>query len=425
MPSPASVAAGDGRGRTRGRRGGRRGRRLGGLAVAVRGAAGRAVGGRRGGGQRGAGERGGEGGGQARGHLARKVRRDPVRPDRAWSFCAGSERFGERSCAKAAGRERVRQRSCKARRRCPRSARGSRTGVALDDEPFSLSLSHADGVAVVAVRGTVDLYTARELRDLLNDTLPRSRGRSSSTSPSRRSSTPAAWRRSSSRTAGPGATAAASSWSTATAEIARMLEVTGLDSLLSVAAEPAGGDRPAAPAAAGRRRLSRQARVASGSGRSSWRGTSANAMAPARTRTAAPGRKSGAAGVRRARRAARRCGARPWRRACAAPAWRRARSAASPRLRAGARARAPSASAGTAGGPAEAHGARRRRRGPRRSASTPPSLVEVRSLCGRGARRPPHRVPRVAAAAEGTDGDRAGRGTGSRATSAASGSQGP
>lgn len=48
--------------------------------------------------------------------------------------------------------------------------------MAPDAEPFSLSLSHDDRIAVVAVRGTVDLYTARELRDLLNEALPGAEG---------------------------------------------------------------------------------------------------------------------------------------------------------------------------------------------------------------------------------------------------------
>lgn len=46
-----------------------------------------------------------------------------------------------------------------------------------EDEPFSLSLSHEDDIAVVAVQGTVDLYTARELRDLLNEAVPQAQGR--------------------------------------------------------------------------------------------------------------------------------------------------------------------------------------------------------------------------------------------------------
>jgi len=45
------------------------------------------------------------------------------------------------------------------------------------DDPFALSLSHDDDVAVVAVQGTVDLYTARELRDTLHDALSRADGR--------------------------------------------------------------------------------------------------------------------------------------------------------------------------------------------------------------------------------------------------------
>jgi len=54
---------------------------------------------------------------------------------------------------------------------------GSATVVVAEDEPFSLSLSHEDDVAVVAVQGTVDLYTARELRDLLNEAVPQAQGR--------------------------------------------------------------------------------------------------------------------------------------------------------------------------------------------------------------------------------------------------------
>ncbi|MCC6946096.1 MAG: STAS domain-containing protein [Thermomicrobiales bacterium] len=46
-----------------------------------------------------------------------------------------------------------------------------------EDEPFSLSLSHEAGVAVVAVRGTVDLDTARELRRMLNDAVSQPAGR--------------------------------------------------------------------------------------------------------------------------------------------------------------------------------------------------------------------------------------------------------
>jgi anti-sigma B factor antagonist len=45
-----------------------------------------------------------------------------------------------------------------------------------DADPFSLSLSHDGDVAVVAVQGTVDLYTAREVRDLLNEALPQAGG---------------------------------------------------------------------------------------------------------------------------------------------------------------------------------------------------------------------------------------------------------
>ncbi len=49
--------------------------------------------------------------------------------------------------------------------------------MAPDDQPFSLSLSHDGDVAVVAVSGTVDLYTARELRDMLNEAVPQADGR--------------------------------------------------------------------------------------------------------------------------------------------------------------------------------------------------------------------------------------------------------
>ncbi|UGS36583.1 STAS domain-containing protein [Capillimicrobium parvum] len=106
-----------------------------------------------------------------------------------------------------------------------------------DAEPFSLSLSHADGVAVVAVHGTVDLYTARELRGLLNDTLPRSRGtvlldlsESTFVDSSGLAALIAAHRRA--RRDG-GLLVVVNR----DREIARLLEVTGLDSLLSVAAD--------------------------------------------------------------------------------------------------------------------------------------------------------------------------------------------
>jgi anti-sigma B factor antagonist len=110
-----------------------------------------------------------------------------------------------------------------------------------DNDPFALSLSHADGVAVVAVQGAVDLYTARELRDLLDDTLRRSRGRlvldlseTTFVGSSGLAALIAAHRRAR-RDGGRLVVVNRDS------EIARLLEVSGLDSLLSIAPDRAAG----------------------------------------------------------------------------------------------------------------------------------------------------------------------------------------